>query len=160
MVERRAAPRADRERDSREDQALRLLIHDRERIVDRLGPVLFGDRRRRAAYQLLVDAGSARAAVDAGADDDLAALIIRLANEDTAADPDDVVALLASAAADRVIGELLAEQRSSPDPSSYAASIAWLKQHTEALRDPATRQGAVEQLVPWLATHGEERIDA
>lgn len=151
--------RVEHERDSREDQALRLLMTDAAAIAGKLSPVLFGDRRRRDAYEALIDHESARAAVDA-VDDDLAELLRRLSVEETEADPDDVVALLTDAAAERVITELLAEQRQAPDPSSYSPSIAWLKQHTLALRDPNTRPDAVEALGSWLATHGSERVDA
>ena len=154
----RAETRVERERDSREDQALRLLIHDPEAIAGKLVPVLFADRRRRGAYEALIDHGSPRAAVDM-VEDDLADLIRRLSVEETSAEADDIVALLAAAAAERVIGDLLSEQRGSSDPSSYAASIAWLKQQTQALREHETRAGAVAQLVPWLSTHGMERVD-
>jgi DNA primase len=41
--------------DTAEDEALRLVVHQRDEIIDRLVPVLFASSRRRTAFELLRD---------------------------------------------------------------------------------------------------------
>jgi DNA primase len=80
---------------ARELEALRLLVHRREEIADRLDEVLFPDPVARSTYRALVKAGSVQDAAMA-AEGPTEHLLYRLAAEDVTQGPTaiDVVALL------------------------------------------------------------------
>jgi DNA primase len=80
---------------ARELEALRLLVHRRDEIADRLDEVLFADPVARSTYRALVKAGSVQDAV-ATAEGPTEHLLYRLAQEEVAEGPTaiDVVALL------------------------------------------------------------------
>ena len=130
-------------------EALRVAVHRPEAMVGRLHDVLFADDAARSGWRALRAAGSLHEAIDA-ADPAAAALLQRLAVEETDADPDDVLARLADEAARRALAELAASARASAEPTGYAPLIGWLKLTMEELREPATQAEATERLVRWL----------
>ena len=162
--------------DTAEDEALRLLVHRRDEIVERLRPVLFASARRRSTYELLVTAPDLHAALDRaaqegtaddetddGASDGVRALLARLAVEEPDGDPDRVLVDLARYASGREIDGLRAEAVAAQKPEELRAivdCIDWLRHRIEELDAPDTRTQAAGQLVAWLADHGEGRADA
>ncbi len=147
-----ARPPASRRRPPRggpEIEALRVAVHQPEALSGRLAPVLFADDVARAAWRALDGAESLHAAIEV-ADPEAAALLQRLAVEETDADPTDVLVRLADEAARRALAELDAEARTADDPVGYAPLIGWLKLTMEELREPATAVEAADRLVRWL----------
>ncbi|MEE9416033.1 MAG: toprim domain-containing protein, partial [Acidimicrobiales bacterium] len=142
--------------DSTEDQALRLLLHDRDSIVKYLEPVLFESTLHRDALHAIVEASNVHDAAASG-DPDVADLIGRLAVGEVNDNADDLVARLVDRAAGRVLRTMQIEARQSVDPASFAATITWLKLRIEDLRESTTSQAAIEQILPWLVEHGEGR---
>ena len=154
-----APPSASRRRsDSPEIEALRLAIHRPETVADVLDEVLFDDELHRGAFVALATSATladAIAAADAGA----AELLHRLAVEDTDAEPADIVALLAWAAAGRVVRQLEAEARADEGRSAELSPITgWLKNTMELTREPhdwPTRVEASKGLVAWLVQNSQ-----
>lgn len=142
---------------STEDQALRLLLHDRELIAKRLAPVLFESTAHRDALHAILETSSVHEAVAHG-DPDVGDLIGALAVGEVNEDADDLVGRLVDRAAGRVLKSILVEARQSSDPASYGETIAWLKLQTQDLRDAMTAHAAAETLLPWLIEHGEGRV--
>ncbi len=143
--------------DSTEDQALRLLLHDRAAIEKQLAPVLFESALHREALHAIVETASVHEAValgDPDVGDLLGALIVGEVNEDA----EDLVGRLIDRAAGRVLKIMQVEARQSADPASYGETIAWLKLRIQDLREGPTSQAATEQLLPWLIEHGEARV--
>jgi DNA primase len=148
--------------DTAEDEALRLVVHERDAIVDRLSPVLFASPRRRMAFESLRDEKELHAAIEA-APETVRDLLMRLAVEEPDGDPDHAVADLARYAAVREVDALRAEAaavRAPHDLRNIVECIDWLRHRLEELDDPETRNQASGQLVAWLADHGEGRADA
>jgi len=150
--------RSDRHRDTAEDEALRLLIHDPDEIADRLHPVLFAEPTHRAAVVALTEAASVHEALGV-VDPDLGDFIRSMAVGDVDAEGEDLLARLVDLASQRVLDGLQAEARTAEDPGSYAEPIAWLKHRMEDLRERDTRTKAIDALIPWLIEHGEGRSD-
>jgi DNA primase len=147
--------------DTAEDEALRLLVHRRDEIVDRLVPVLFASRQRRVAFELLRDEKDLHSALDA-APDPVRDLLMRLAVQEPDGDPDHAVAYLARYAVGRQIDALRADAsaaRAPDDMRSIVECIDWLKHRVEELDRSESRTQAAGQLVAWLADHGEGRAD-
>ncbi len=142
---------------STEDQALRLLLHDRELIAKRLAPVLFESALHREALHAILETSSVHEAVALG-DPDVGDLIGALVVGELNEDADDLVARLVDRAAGRVLRTMQVEARQSSDPASYGETIAWLKLQTQDLRDMFTAPSAVDNLLPWLIEHGEGRL--
>jgi DNA primase len=147
--------------DTAEDEALRLVVHQRDDIVDRLAPILFASRRRRLAFEVLHDEKDLRSALD-NAPDEVRDLLLRLAVEEPDGDPDHAVADLARYAAGRQIDALRAEATAAGAPHDMRGiveCIDWLRHRVEELDRAETRTQAAGQLVAWLADHGEGRAD-
>jgi DNA primase len=137
-----------------EVEALRLAVHRPDEVAHRLEGVLFADEVHLAAFDALCESATLDEAIER-ARPEAAALLQRLAVEDADADPDDVVRLLVANAAQRRLVLLQAEARTADDPTSYGATIGWLKRTMDQLWDSATSVGASEQLVAWLVQFGE-----
>jgi DNA primase len=137
-----------------ETEALKVVLHRPEALASRLHETLFADEVALAAYRALVGSPDLHRAIEA-ADPPAAALLHRLAAEDTDADPEDVLARLADGAARRVLAELEAEARVADDPTGYGPVVAWLKVTIEELRDPKTTREATDRLVGWLVDRFE-----
>ncbi len=149
-------PRVERHRDTAEDEALRLLIQAPDEIRAGLHPVLFADERHRAAALALLEADSVHQAL-AVVDPDLGDFIRSMAVADVDAEGEDLLARLVDLASQRMLDGLQAEARTADDPGSYAEPVAWLKHRMEDLRERDTRTKALDDLLPWLIEHGEER---
>lgn len=152
----RAAAGFEPQREGPELEALRLAIHRRGEMVPLLADVLFVDDRNLAAYRALAASTSVHEGVER-ADPETAALLQRLAVEDTEAEPLDVAALLTRQAGLRALDELRNEQAVSDDPLAYSPIIGWLANRINELGESDTSQGAIEQLVPWLTDRFEEQ---
>ena len=158
LTDRPSAPRRRPARGGPEIEALRVALHQPEAMAGRLHEVLFADDVARAAWRALATTasgpaagapGSVRAAIEA-ADPEAAALLQRLAVEETDTDPDDVLASLAREAARRALAELDLAARGADDPTLYSPLIGWLKPIIDELSEVATRREAIERVVPWL----------
>jgi DNA primase len=143
--------------DTAEDEALRLLVHQRDSIVDRLAPVLFASVQRREAFELLRDEKELHAAL-AAAGGDVGILLTRLAVEQPDGDPDRAIADLARYAADREVDRLRSHAGGTRSPDELRAVvdvIDWLRHRVHELDRTDTRNHAAALLVAWLAEHGE-----
>jgi hypothetical protein len=157
-VDRRAGE-AESHTDTAEDEALRLLVHRRDEIADRLASVLFASPRRRRAYELLLDEKDLHAAL-AVAESGVGELLTRLAVEEPDGDPDRAVADLARYATTRALETLRADvaaARSPDDIRGVAEIIDWLRHRVAELDRSDSRNQASALLVAWLAEHGEGR---
>jgi DNA primase len=149
-----APARSPVQRAGSEVEALRLAVHRPEEVGERLDDVLFDDDLHRAAFGALVSASTLHDAI-AGADPDVAALLQRLAVEDTEEDADDVIIRLLERAGSRVLADLQLEARSSAAPEQYGTIIAWLKIALEELRNPQSSRASEARLIPWLVARTE-----
>jgi DNA primase len=140
-----------------EREALRLAVHRRAEVVDRLDRPLFAHALAGSTFELLRDTADVHAAIDL-ADPQTADLLQRLAVEDSETDPTAVVVQLVARAVQRELTELQAEMRQAPDEdhAAYAPTIAWLKLALERMRadDVTQKASALEaerSLIDWLA---------
>ena len=138
-----------------EDEALRLLIHRRSEVADRLDAVLFGDPARREAYEALRAAGNVMEAGDQ-LGEPAAGLLRRLAVDEELAETDDVLALVHRRAGERAMDTLRRRVRDSDDPArrrEYNTAQTWIKQQTDLLAERDTRREAMDRMLPWLVEH-------
>jgi len=152
-----AAPSAQKQNraSSPESEALRLAIHRPETVAEYLDEVLFDDDLHRVAFTALATSPTLADAIES-ADAGAAELLHRLAVEDTDADPDDVVALLAAAAAERALRDVQAEIRADPARVSELDPVLdWLKLTIEQTRETTTRVEASKGLVAWLVQNSQ-----
>ena len=143
-----------------EDEALRLLVHRRDEIIDRLERVLFASEARRDAFDALVAASDLHTAIAAAPD--AAALLTRLAVDEPDGDPDQALVDLSRYATLRVLDQLRREASSVREPEGlreYSEVIDWLRQHLALLDDNEQRTPAAALLVAWLAENGEGHAD-
>ena len=143
-----------------EDEALRLLVHRRDEIIDRLERVLFASEARRDAFDALVAATDLHSAI--AAVPDAAALLTRLAVDEPDGDPDQALVDLSRYATLRVLDQLRREASSVREPEGlrqYSEVIDWLRQHLAMLDDNELRTPAAALLVAWLAENGEGHAD-
>jgi len=143
-----------------ERAALWFAVNRPEAVVAHLEEELFDHEVAVGAFRALSSAATFNDAV-ASADEDVASLLTRLANEpDTGDDPLDVIAKLAR---DRV-SEVLATARrllkrsDIPDAELVARgrAIPFLQERLADLDDPKRSAAALGQLVPWLVNHQRE----
>jgi len=122
-----------------------------------LAEPLFGDHDHLTVYRALLDHGGDARAAAADLEGDPAALLARLAVEETAAEPADVRTRLADRAGGRALADLEREARTSDDPLAWAQLIAWVKLRLEEVRDERNLGGEpVQQLVDWLTERAAE----
>lgn len=154
--DRAAARRAPR--DSSEIEALRLYVWRRDEISPWLDDALFRDPMVLTAFHALSSTPSlADAIAAAGADDPVAGdLLQRLAVEETEADAHDVLTRLVDEAATASMASLKAEARVADDPFPIGEAIAWLNLRIMELREPATNEESLGQLLGWLTGRPEE----
>ncbi len=130
-------------------EALRLAVHRPEDVAHRIEEVLFADELHLAAFRALASSSTLHEAIDT-ADPAAAALLQRVAVEDTVADPDDVVARLAQEAGRRALDKLRAEARTSEDAAvALSPTVGWLKLTLEQLPDVEASNRLVAWLVQW-----------
>ncbi|HEX2063908.1 MAG TPA: toprim domain-containing protein, partial [Acidimicrobiales bacterium] len=131
-------------------EALRLAVHRPGEVADLLDEVLFADELHLAAFRALASATTLREAIDA-ADPGAAALLQRVAVEESDAEPADVVARLAHRAGRRALGLIDSEARGSEEKARrLAPTVAWLKLTLEQLPEPE----ATKRLLAWLVQWG------
>jgi DNA primase len=116
-------------------EALKLAVHEPERVARRLRSILFGSEVAREAFNELASAMTLHAAIEA-AQPAVADLLGRLAVEESQEEPDDVLRRLMEQAAARALEGLRREAR-SPAPS---------RSHAELARDTASLHLALEAL--------------
>jgi len=143
-------------RDTPETEALRLAIHRPEDVAPWLHEVLFDGERHAAVYRALASAATLHDALES-ADPGAAELLLRLAVEESDAEPIDVIVRLLQEATTRELRMLDAEVRHAEEFASYSRASADVKMALERLREPETRTGAAEQLLAWLVARSEER---
>jgi DNA primase len=142
-------------RESAELEALRLFVHRRPEIGDRLRPVLFTSGLARTAFEAVLAAGDIHRAIDE-ASPQVADLLARLAVEESSADVDDVVILLLTATTARAVAALGQRMRLSEDPLEYAPSMSWLKLRIDELTGDEPNVESADQLLAWLEEHAIE----
>ena len=79
-----------------------------------------------------------------------------MAVEETEAEVNDVLTRLVDEAATTSMASLKAEARVSDDPFAVGEAIAWLNLRIMELREPATNEEALGQLLGWLTGRPEE----
>jgi DNA primase len=140
-------------------EALRLVIHNPERVADRLEPVLFADPTQRAAFEALRAPGTLHEAIELAEQrgPEVADLVRKLTVEEPSADADDVVVQLVRFAARRALFDMDAEARIAPEKfTELAALSARVKKSVEELDQPDLAHSATDSLLAWLAVKGEE----
>jgi DNA primase len=147
-----------------ETEALKVAIHEPEQVAGKLHEVLFKDATHHDAFLALASGAPLAEAIEA-ASPDAADLLRRLAVEDSAEDPGDVVAglvrIAAAVAAERVRRAVPAKG----DFSALSATNAWLKQtialldQAEQTRDRDLRSDATVALVAWLAQEADTDVE-
>ena len=142
-------------RENAEVEALRLLTGRREEIVDRLAPVLFTEGLTRRSYEALAAAPDVHTVVG-GDDMEVASLVTRVSVEESFAEVDDVINLLAREAGLRVLRSLERTARMSEDPLEYAPLLGWLKLQVDLLGGDQQETESAGQLVAWLAAEAAE----
>ena len=144
---RRAVPR-----DSSATEALRLLIWNHDEIAPWLAEVLFPDPVTATAYRSVIATQSlADAIMMAEAEEPVSGeLLQRLAVEEPTAEAADVLARLVDEAAGAAMAALRAEAQVAQDPLAIGNTIGWLNLRIMELREPLTRQVALDELLDWL----------
>jgi DNA primase len=133
-------------------EALRLAVHHRDEVVDRLHPVLFADERNAEDFETVARAATVHDAI-AAADPGTADLLQRLAVEEATADVEDVLSQLLRRAVARAVSTLEADARAAPEQAlALSAAVGWLKVTVEDLPD----RDAADRLVDWLVRWSEE----
>ena len=133
-------------------EALRLAVQRPETVAPYLEEVLFVNDVNRDAFCALSRAQTLHEAVDL-AGPEAALLLRRLAVEDqSGADPIEVVALLVRRATLRALADIEAQARASQS----VIDLTWPKRRIEELEEHQTRVEAAGQLVAWLVRSAEE----
>jgi len=151
------APRYEEERDSPALEVLRHVVHAWEGVEPWVRyPEVFPQELHARTFLTLMAHPTVPEAI-AAADPDVAELITRLATEETQAEPFDAVVRLLTEVARRQLAERRAALAADPDDLEQLRIMQWLTTIVDHLRDPATADGAADQLVAWLGSEGEER---
>jgi DNA primase len=142
-------------------EALKLVVHQRDSVVDRLDAMLFNDDCQRVAFQTLLSAGDLHEAIRGVENDapEVAVLLRRLAVEEPVLSADGVVMQLVRTASWRALADLDAQGRLSPDAFAQVARVT--TQVLSDIRDLDSEEGdgaikAKDRLVAWLIERGEE----
>ena len=132
------------------------MVWRRDEIAPWLNEALFPTPEAAAAYVALDSTPSVREAIDAAGDPSVTELLQRFAVEETDAEPRAVLERLVDGAANRTLLSLKTQARVVDDPFEIGESIAWLSLRIMELREPATNEEALEQLLGWLTGRPEE----
>ena len=143
------------------EEALRLAIHRPGEVAEHLEEVLFTNPVQRAAFRALAESVTLHQAVSS-AGPEAAALLSRLAVEDSDADPNEVVARLARSAGEQALAELLSLARSLPEERAglLMGQASWLRLLIETLNGGPDGMESTGGLVAWLSQRGEEGTGA
>ena len=134
-------------------EALRLAVHDPDRISERLERVLFIEELQARAFDALAAADGVSNAIALVEPDDpeVATLLRRLAVEEPAVDADDCVVQLVRAAARRSLVALQAEARLDPDlVARVAADAGQVARDLEIIGTSDAGLEAADRLLAWL----------
>jgi hypothetical protein len=136
-------------------ELLRLVIGRREELEAWRGWLvepLFGDDLTLAAFRALEAAGGSVREASEVADPRAGDLLVRLAAEESSADPADVVTILVREASRRAHKAIDAAVRLHPERAQeLAVESTWLGQRISALGDGPSDMAAAGELVAWLA---------
>jgi DNA primase len=148
--------------------ALALAIHEPADMASRLDEALFADPLQRRAFKALASAGSLHDAIS-HADDEVARLLVELANSDPEIGADQVVVALVRATTQDALTELEAQVRQAQTAGDnarlvrIAPLVPWLKAELEVFGEvgagnhpPRAVIEAADRLVAWLASRGGE----
>src|SRR5690606_18135980 len=140
------APRYEEERDSPALEVLRHVVHAWEGVEPWVRyPEVFPQELHARTFLTLMAHPTVPEAI-AAADPDVAELITRLATEETQAEPFDAVVRLLTEVARRQLAERRAALAADPDDLEQLRIMQWLTTIVDHLRDPATADGAADQL--------------
>jgi DNA primase len=134
-------------------EALRLAVHNPDRIGDRLERLLFVDEMQARAFDALAstDGVSEAIALVEADDPDVATLLRRLAVEEPAVGADECVVHLVRAAARRSLVGLQAEARLDPDlVARIAADAGQVARDLELIGTSDEGLEAADRLLAWL----------
>jgi DNA primase len=134
-------------------EALRLAVHDPDRIGERLERFLFIDELQARAFDALASSETISQAVALVDEDDpeVATLLRRLTVEESAADADDCVVQLIRAAAHRSLVALQAEARLEPQRvAEVAADTGQVALDLERIGTSDAGLEAADRLLAWL----------
>jgi hypothetical protein len=135
---------------------LRHVVHNWEAVEPWIRyPEVFDAELSRRTFLVLMDHATVPEAIDA-ADPEVADLLIRLATDEVQAEPFDAVVRFLTETARREIRTLTAQVSVHPDDPELLRRQHWLTQIVDRLRDPEAAGEAVEHLVAWLGSEGEE----
>lgn len=151
-----AAPRLNEERDSPELEVLRHVVHNWSGVEPWiLYETLFvGDLHARAFTELMAQPTVPEAI--AAADPAVAELLTRLATEEVSTEPFDAVVRMLTETARTEVRMLRARVAADPEDMELLRVQHWLTQTIDRLRDDDTSGDAVNDLVAWLGSRGEE----
>jgi DNA primase len=146
-------------RDSSASEALRLLIWTPDAIGPWLDEVLFPDPVTATAYRSIIATDTLAEAIGlAEAEEPFAGeMLQRLALEEPTAEAPDVLARLVEEAARGAMAALRAEAQVAVDPLVIGETIGWLNLRIMELREPATQQVALDELLDWII--GEAAVE-
>ena len=131
-------------------EALRLAVHRPEEVADRLEAALFSDPVQRAAFESLASSTTLHEAITQ-AEPAAAALLERVAVQDTDASADEIVRRLVEAAAVHAVAVLESDPRLNDARFPEVARLhTWLCHKIQESREPSTAVEAVNGLLPWL----------
>ncbi len=137
-------------RDGPELELVRLVAQQRMgELAEFVMPDLFFDDRLAEVARAVIEAGSAHDAM-ANVGEEQAELLARAAVEESADDPEGVLALVVERAAARERARLVRELAHAQDSDEYLAAHSWVKQTEVRLRNPHERREAIVALVRWL----------
>lgn len=136
-------------------EGLRLLAHQRTQIQGRLCEAMFIDDIERAAFVALDGASSLHNALDQ-ADPIAVELLRRIGVEDTSADADDVLRLLATQSARRYEREFREIAIRNDELDSFRPLLQWLQARITTMGDEGLpveeREVALVEILEWLPT--------
>ncbi|MGO9558868.1 MAG: DNA primase [Acidimicrobiales bacterium] len=148
--------------------ALALAIHEPAPMASRLDQALFADPLQKRAFKALASASSLHDAIE-HSDDEVARLLVELANSDPEIGADQVVVALVRATTQDAMTELEAQVRQAQTAGDdarlgrIAPLVPWLKAELEVFGDvgagdhpPRAVIEAADRLVAWLASRGGE----
>ncbi len=145
-------------KNSPQAEALRLAIQRPAEVAHLLTESLFSSEKAVIAFRVLAESETFHEAVEV-ADSETSELLMRLAVEETDAEPLDVVARLVDGLARDGVSELDVRARRGEDPMVLAEEMVMLKTAREGLYDPDHRADAVAALLQWASSRTEGGSD-
>lgn len=141
--------------DPTELEALRLLVHRRPAIADRLHTRLFASPAGAAAYRSLASTSSVQEAIDHSSPE-LHVVLHRVAVEESEAEVDDVLRLMAQQAGRQALDDLMRRYSSGPALAEHYPLLEWLRLRLDELTDEEHCGPAIDALSQWLRSLDDE----